>query len=186
MFTTKHANARLSRKKSIGGGHLISFNMNTKWKSLVITCMGIVGLIGCIGFRLYAKSHSAQQKSPFGLTLVAKYEPLRLYIYADTDATNKYPRYLICQGNESLISKVTTSSNSVETTHFENGFQVLMTRRSNAGKISERIMSYNSDSGDMIYSYIDRDGDGMLDLFFDHKNGLYYVNSNLCWILRHN
>ena len=56
----------------------------------------------------------------------------------------------------------------------------------NAGKISERIMSYNSDSGDMIYSYIDRDGDGMLDLFFDHKNGLYYVNSNLCWILRHN
>ena len=125
-----------------------------------------------------------KHESPLGLKLVAKYEPLHLYIYADTASTNKHPDFLICEGNDDVVYRENTESNTMETTHFENGYAVLMTRRDKDGKVLRRMASYHDDSGKMQYTYIDRNGDGLWDVFSDDTRGRYYVRSNLCWVLR--
>ena len=141
-----------------------------------------VAVLVCIGLGMYASKRG--EKHPLGMNLVAKYEPFQLYIYADTASTNKYPDYLVCEGNHNLIYRENAESNTVETTYFENGDQVLMIRRKDK-KLLERMVSYHDDLGRVQYTYIDKDGDGLWQSFFDQTKGLYYVRSNLCWVLRY-
>jgi hypothetical protein len=126
------------------------------------------------------------------LKLVAKYDPLHIYIYVDTASTNKLPSYAVFQGYEPIVFRENTSSNTVETTHFENGLYVLETERDDSGRILERFaeMYDNNDLAHQlsspIYSYIDTNGDGLWDDFFIYgKNGertKVLVRSNLCWV----
>ena len=153
-------------------------------KEIVITVVIVAVVSACVGLASHQAKNAGKQ-SPLGLKLVAKYEPLHLYIYADTTSTNRLPDYLICEGNNDLVFRANTESNTIETTHFENGDGVLMTERNDNGKLLKRTVSYNDDLGKMQYTYIDNNGDGLWDFFFDETKRMYYVRSNLCWVLRH-
>lgn len=124
------------------------------------------------------------------LKLVAKYKPLHLYVYVDTTSTNAMPDYLISQGSPDLpvVFRETTSSNTVETTYFENGYSVLATKRDENGQVLRRCMNYDDDLGRQIYSYIDMNGDGLFDVFIKYgTNGEMtagFVRSNLCWVAK--
>lgn len=151
-----------------------------------LAAIGIVLVTALVSFGLGLKERKNQNEypTPLGLKLVAKYEPLHLYIYADTDSTNKYPDYLICEGNNDLLYRENVESNRIETTHFENGYSVLVTRRDMKGNISRRTVFYQNSSGETQYTYTDTNGDGLWDFFLDYTNRMYYVRSNLCWIRR--
>lgn len=151
-------------------------------RMIVITA--VVGALIAMGLGMHAFTNRKEYQTPLGLKLVAKYEPLHLYIYADTATTNKRPDYLICQGNNDLIYRENTESNTIETTHFEDGRQVLLTRRDQNGKILKRTVFYIDDAWNLKYSYIDKNGNGLWDVFLDEHRHMYYVRSNLCWILR--
>ena len=49
--------------------------------------------------------------------------------------------------------------------------------------VLKRIATYHSASGEMQYTYLDNNGDGLWDVFLDETRGMYYVRSNLFWIL---
>jgi hypothetical protein len=66
-----------------------------KRRRLVIAAIVVVGVLIWMGLDMYTKKRN--EKHPLGLKLVAKYEPLQLYIYADTASTSKSPDYLICE-----------------------------------------------------------------------------------------
>ena len=142
-----------------------------------------IGVLVVIGFGLYALKKRDNHQSPLGLKLVAKYEPLGLCIYANTASTNKNPDYLITEGNQNLLYRGNAKSNTIETTYFENGAQVFFTRR-NDKSLLERSVTHNDDQGQAKLTYIDRDGDGLWDVFIDQTKGFYYVRSNLSWVLR--
>ena len=82
-----------------------------------------------------------------------------------------------------MAARENAKSNTIETMYFENGDQVLMTRRMK-GKILERTVSYNDESGRTEYTYIDRHGNGLWDFFLDRTKDTFFVRSNLCWTPR--
>ncbi len=125
------------------------------------------------------------------LKLVARYAPLHIYIYVDTASTNRFPNYAVFQGYEPVVLRENTSSNTVETTYFENGLYVLRTESDDNGRILERFAEmYDNDLtqrlSSPIYSYIDTNGDGLWDYFLVYgKNGertRVLVRSNFCWL----
>jgi hypothetical protein len=121
------------------------------------------------------------------LKLVGRYEPLRLHIYVDTTSTNQLPDFAIFQGNECLIQRENDSSNTVETAHFEKGFNLLRTLYNDHGSILRRSVNYGDDSGRLKYAYIDRDGDGLWDTFITFRDSeseatKVLMRSNLCWV----
>ncbi len=135
---------------------------------------------------LHMRKHGERYQSPLGLKLVAKYEPLHLYIYADNAKTNKHTAYLIREGNDDLVYSENTESNTIETEYFEKDHPVLRTERDKSGKYLRRVVSYFDDSGGLEYTYIDEHGDGLWDVFMDDKSRhMFYVRSNLCWVLRY-
>lgn len=156
-----------------------------KHTKLITAAIVAVGALVWIGLNLHTGKYGEKKQPPLGLKLVAEYEPLHLYIYADISSTNRLADYLICEGNDDVIYRENTKSNTIETTHFENGYQALLTRRDKDGKMLRRIASYNGNSGGMQYTYIDNNGDGLWDVFLDHTRDMFYVRSNLCWVLRH-
>ena len=154
-------------------------------KTLTIAIIVAVGGIVWIGLDLHRPKNGEKHSSPLGLKLVAKYEPLHLYIYADTASTNSHPDYLICEGNDDVVSRENAGSNTIETTFFENGYQVLRTKRDQNGKMLRRMVSYNDDSGRVQCTYIDNSGGGLWDVFLDRNRDMFYVQSNLCWVLKY-
>jgi hypothetical protein len=157
-----------------------------KRKILTVAVVAVIGVLVCIGLGLYARTNAAPPRFINGtnLKLGAKYEPLHLYLYVDTTSTNKQPDYLLCDGNDDVVYRENAESNTIQTTHFENGFSVLQTRRDKGGKIIKRTVSYDDDSGRMEYTYLDEHGDGFWDFFLDHTKDTFYVRSNLCWVLK--
>lgn len=153
-------------------------------KKLIIASIVTLGAIVWIGLAMHAGKIRETNQSPLGLTLVATYKPLNLYIYADINSTNRLPSYLVCEGNDDLVYRANTESNTFEITHFEYGHQVLLTRRDKGGTILRRITSFDDDSSNVHYTYMDKNGDGLWDVFLDHGRNMFYVRSNLCWILK--
>jgi len=157
-----------------------------KYKTLTGAVIVAIGALAWTELAPHARTSAIPLKVVPGtkLRLVAKYEPLHLYIYADTASTNAHPDYLVCEGNDDVVLRENAGSNTVKTTHFEDGFGVLLTKRNEDGRILERTASYNDNSGRTEYTYIDKHGAGEWDVFLDHNRGLFYTRSNLCWVLR--
>jgi hypothetical protein len=156
-----------------------------KHKTLAIAVIVAIVALVWVGLRLHAGSNFTPPQFIHGtkLQLVGNHGPLQIYI--DLTSTNKIPDYAVFQGNECVVLRENAESNTIETTHFENGYHVMLTRRDNHGKVLRRIMSYDDDSGQMKYTYIDNHGDGLWDVFLDHTKTMYYVRSNLTWVLRY-
>lgn len=150
-----------------------------KLLAIFITVIALAWMAFC-----QSQGDKQMPKSILGLNLVAKYEPLHLYIYADTKSTNANPDYLICEGNTDLISRENMESNMIDTTYYENGIEALVIERNGNNKVLRRMVSYSDAVGNQIYTYVDNHDDGLWDVFLDHNNEKYYVRSNLCWILR--
>ena len=155
-----------------------------QYRKSIIAVIVSVGALAWMGLDRHAEKNPDKRQSPLGLKLVATYEPLHLFIYADTSSTNKLPDFLVCEGNDDVVHRQNTDSNTIETTYFEKGFNVLLTRRDKNGKILERMESCDDDLGRMKYTYIDKHGDGLWDVFLDHTRHMFYVRSNLCWAAR--
>jgi hypothetical protein len=151
-----------------------------------VAAIGIIFLTGCT---TPSTTNTDEEQSINGtnLKLVGKYQPFHLYIYADTASTNKFPDYAIFKGHEPVLL-LENESNTVETTHFENGFSVLETKRDDNGRILKRYMNYDDDLGRQIYSYIDTNGDGLFDVLIkfgtNGERSSVFVRSNLCWVPR--
>ena len=116
------------------------------------------------------------------LQLVGTHGPLQIYI--DFTSTNKVPDYAVFDGNQCVVHRENVESNMIETTHFEEGFSVMVTKRDTKGNIVERMVSYDEGSMRSKYTYIDKDGDGLWDVFLDHAKHIYYVRTNHCWVAR--
>jgi hypothetical protein len=155
-----------------------------KYRKLATAVVVAIGALVWMGLDPYAGTNSAPPQFIPGtkLELVGKHGPLQIYI--DLTSTNKMPDYAVFEGNECVVLRENTVSNTIETSHFENGFNVLLTKRDKNGKILERMASYDDDLGRMKYTYIDKHGDGLWDCFLDHSRDIFYVRSNLCWVLR--
>lgn len=118
--------------------------------------------------------------------LVAKYEPLRIFVYADTSSTNKIPDYVVFQGTPALpvIFRETSQSNTVVVTHFENGLGIVSTIYDAQGIILKRTVDeYDNNSARLKCSYVSTNGDGYLDYFIRYgKHTDVFIRSNLCWV----
>jgi hypothetical protein len=154
-----------------------------------IIIVGIAGaLLGC-KTPCPASRRAPRTVSGFNetLTLVAKYRPAHLYIYADTASTNRHPDYVIFQGNEPLVIE-NTETNTIEVILSEKNFGGSLTTRYNSqGHVVRRIFADdNYGTGRPGYLYFDTNGDGLWDGFvIDTTNSIEsYNRSNLCWVLR--
>lgn len=153
-----------------------------------IMIVGIVGmLVGCkTPFPANREAPSTIPGFNETLTLVAKYKPAHLYIYADTASTNKHPDYVIFQGNEPLVIE-NTETNTVEVILAEKDSNGSLTTTYNSqGRVVKRI--YDTGGFGLIttkYLYFDTNGDGLWDGFIiDSSNSIKsYNRSNLCWVL---
>jgi hypothetical protein len=152
---------------------------------VAIVAIGIIFLAGC---KTSSTRNADVEKSINGtnLKLVGKYEPLRLYIYADTASTNKLPDYAIFQGHEPVFYRE-NDSNTVVTTHFENGLDILDTERDDNGHFLRRSFNgYNDNSSKVKCFYVDTNGDNLWDRFVVYGTNAastrFFVQSNLCWV----
>jgi hypothetical protein len=149
---------------------------------LILVAIAVVGGVAWMVLRKTISTNADAQHFLAGteLELVGKHGLLSIYL--DSKSTNEVPDYALFEGNKCVVSKQSSTSNSVETEYFENGFNVLLTRRDNAGRILERIVSYDDGSRRLKYTYIDSNGDGLWDCFLDHVENRKFVRSNLCWV----
>lgn len=128
------------------------------------------------------------------LKLVAKYDALHIYIYADTVSTNKLPDYAVFERHDPVFLRYNTLSNTIEMNHFENALGVLSTERDNDGRILSRSVHIFDDSETSLkhqfykdkYTYIDKDGDGLFDIFIEWGtnavSSTFFTRSNLYWV----
>ncbi len=125
------------------------------------------------------------------LKLVASYEPLHLYIYANTDSTNKLADFAVLERHELLFSRLNQPSNIIETSHYEEGLVVLTTWRDGNERVLKRYMdayenreasSGKHEARSPQYVYMDSDGDGQWDRFVANSTKEIYARSNLCWV----
>src|SRR5262245_14749839 len=91
-------------------------------KYLIATVTAVVLASGVFFLVKHGKSwittYQARQGIPgTRLKLVEGYEPLRIFIYADTTSTNKNPDYAVFHGDKPVILRENKSSNKVETTY---------------------------------------------------------------------
>lgn len=156
-----------------------------KCQKLMIVAMVGLGALVWMGLDSRHRMNANKYQSPVGFKLVAQYEPLHLYIYVDTTSTNRSPDYLICEGSNDMVYSENIGSNKIETTYFENGYPVLLTRNDKAGRVLKRVITYSDSAGQMQCTYMDNDGDGLWDTFLNYAKGEYYVRSNLCWVLKY-
>jgi len=149
-----------------------------KW---VVLSIGICAL-AWLGLTHHTEKAGVSTKTIKGtkFELVARHGAFELYI--DKTLTNGIEDFAVFQGNDCIVLREHGSSNTVETTYFENGFNVLLTRRDKKNKILNRIFNYDDDSGTSQYVYVDKNGDGLWDVFLDYTNQRFYFSSNLCWV----
>jgi hypothetical protein len=167
--------------------------MKIKYTVLAVTVITAIGILFLVGCEKHSTINADVEQSIGGtkLKLVGRYEPLHLYIYADTASTNKFPDYAIFEGHEAVFRRQNEPSNIVAVTHFENAVGVLTTERDSNERILKRIVrAYGDNLRDPtihglylpIYEYVDMDGDGLWDRFLIYGERKTLVRSNLCWV----
>ena len=154
----------------------------------------IIGII-VIGVCILAKvdkwgseGENEQQAITGDYKLVAKYDPLHLNIYirTDTATTNKFPDYIISEGDKPMYYREATS-NGFAITYAEKGLDVLDTYCDKNGTVLRRVMtSYYDNSPYHRYVYVDKNGDGLFDMFIlygkDGQRMEELTRSNLYWM----
>jgi hypothetical protein len=151
--------------------------MKIKFGTFAVIAIAMVEMILSVGCKT-----SCDTKSPIGgCPLVAKYEPLQLYFYADTASTNKFPDLFVREGDYPVFLRQNTS-NGIVTTHFEKGKNVLETDYDNNGNILRSVVEYYN-GYKPIFTYVDTNGDGLFDVFITgFTNRAVFVRSNMCWV----
>lgn len=149
---------------------------------------------GCNTGNEFNNRQLAQHIGGTKLILVAAYEPMHLYIYADTNSTNRFPDYAVFEGHEPVFSRENSQSNTFVLSHFENALGIVSTERDYKERIMNRQVHayFDSDNPSLHrlynqkYSYIDRDGDGLFDGFIEWGTNAAststYSRSNYSWI----
>jgi len=161
--------------------------MNIKYGIVTIAFIITIGILVVIKiYKPALNGGSRQQPIAGNYKLVAKYEPLNLFIYTYAASTNNIPDYIINEGDRPIFYRETTS-NGFAITHDEKGLDVLVTDCDKNGKIIRRCMnSYYDNSSRLKYLYIDTNGDGLFDVFITYdKNGQRtkeFTQSNMLWI----
>lgn len=155
--------------------------MNVKYLIIIVAGF-IVGLSLLNGCRMGSNNQGAIGN----LKLVARYEPLHLHIYADTASTNRFPDYMVSEGDNPFFLRENTSNGFV-TTYAEKGFDVLETDYDTNGNILRRFVHGRNDNSFRVrYIYADTNGDGLFDVFIVYnKNGereATFTRSNYYWI----
>ncbi len=113
-----------------------------------------------------------------GLTLQGQVGPFAVYTKAG-DANE----FAIFRGQDCLMSRLQEGTNNVwETTHFEQGRSLLVTKADESHALIERLFSARNGSGVDTFSYIDTDGDGRWDLLLDFKSRQKFVRQGLTWV----
>ncbi len=141
-----------------------------------------IGTFGCGGLHSHVKTISDNDDAPLGLSLVAKYDPLQLKIYADLSVTNSQPIILIANGNKNIFYRCKTDADAFEETLFENGYQIMTTKVSTNGSSLRRMLFFRDKMGTPVCSYIDSNGAGGWDFMIDEIKHVNYVRTNLCWV----
>ncbi|MDI6809968.1 MAG: hypothetical protein QME66_13535 [Candidatus Eisenbacteria bacterium] len=101
-------------------------------------------------------------------------------IYSKQDATNEFA---VFSGHECLVSHLQDETNETwETTHFENGQSVLVTKTRESGAVIERMFSARDTSGQDVFSYVDTDGDGQWDVMLDFVARKKYIREERTWV----
>jgi hypothetical protein len=161
----------------------ICFNM--KHRTLTIAVSVAIAVLVWMGLDSRARTNAAPPQFIRGtkLELVGTHGPLQVYI--DPTSTNQIPDYALFEGNKCVVLRQSAESNTIETWHFENGLNVLLTKRDKNGKILERTVSYDDGPMESRRTYIDTHGDGLWDVFLDYTRNMFYVRTNLCWVTRH-
>jgi len=141
--------------------------------------IGIILLAGCKSSSMV--NPDAKQCYDGNLKLVARYEPLHLYIYADTTSTNRFPEFEIGEGRNPIYIRE-SKSNKIVVRQFDKNNEVLMTEYDNDGNVLDRNVNF-WDGYDPKFSYVDTNGDGLFDFFINgYKKPIVYARSNLCWV----
>ncbi len=69
-----------------------------------------------------------------------------------------------------------------ETTHFEQGRSLLVTKNDESSALMERMLSARNASGADTFSYVDTDGDGRWDVLLDFESRQKFVRQGLTWV----
>lgn len=90
----------------------------------------------------------------------------------------------VFNGHEPIVTRFLLEDNHIETTHFELGLPVLVTRKNAAGAIIERTFSALDASGSDTFIYIDKDGNGEWDIMVDmrHPQPQKFIRQGQQWI----
>jgi hypothetical protein len=129
-----------------------------------------------------ANTNSGDKSRLDNLELVAKYEPLHIYVYVDTRSTNKHPDLTIFEGQFPILTRE-NGSNEVEVTHFDKGQDILHSDYDKEGRVLSRTVNYFDAYYDRKYTYVDTNGDGLFDFLIrgEHHPDVF-TRSNLCWV----
>lgn len=148
-------------------------------RSVFVVCIGLLLFSGCS----FLKPEKDQTINGTNLKLVSKYEPLHLYIYADTTSKNKDPDYVIFEGDKPLLLRENESSNRVQMVYSEKDFHIT-TVCDRSGQVLRRNALYDNSS--MQIMYIDTNGNGFWDgLIIRETNAArikVFSRSNLWWL----
>lgn len=113
-----------------------------------------------------------------GLTLQGRVGPFAVY----TKGTNTN-EFAVFRGQECLVSRLQEGTNSMwETTHFEQGRSLLVTKNDESSALMERMLSARNASGADTFSYVDTDGDGRWDVLLDFESRQKFVRQGLTWV----
>jgi hypothetical protein len=160
--------------------------MKTKFGAFVVVASAAIGIIFLEGCKTSSAGKTEREQSAWdingaNLKLVAKYKPLHLYIYADAASTNKFPDFVIREGDYPIYMRA-NESNKVISIHAEKNLDNFRTDYDSKGN----ILRYEVNLGAMKYAYVDTNGDGLLDFFVNYSNRMKlptaFVRSNLCWV----
>jgi hypothetical protein len=166
--------------------------MQLRRGSVAIIAVAAIGLVILAGRHRSVMANADKEEFLLGtrLRLVGKHGPLRIYL--DLTSTNGSPDFAVFDENAPIILRESAESNmllrgnaesnAVETSYFENGFNVLNTQRDKNGRVLQRTVSYDDGRVGLKYTYVDTNGDGLWDYFLNHVEKTKYARSNLCWV----
>jgi hypothetical protein len=137
---------------------------------LLITVVVLIGTLLLVE-RFKANSNESQNRQPMHgrMKLVAKYEPLHLEIYADTDSTEKYAAFEITERGKLLYRRQPESSNKIDYFYLEKTMD-LLTQYDLNGMLLKRYVhtGFNNNNEKMTYAYVDTNGDGSFDYLLEY------------------
>lgn len=117
-----------------------------------------------------------------GLELVARYGSYKLYV--GNNKTNPVRGFALLNGNECVVWCDASDKASYEMTFFHEGINVMDSTYAYDGRlIKESFSYYDAGKGVPKITYIDTNGDGILDIFLNYTDNTKSVRSNGCWVL---